>query len=47
MRITRERRAKGDDVEALCREAQRRVEMAVQMSMVSSYYDGRIEQVCN
>ena len=41
------RRAKGDDVEALCREAQRRVEMAVQMSMVSNYYDGRIEQVCN
>ncbi len=41
------RRAKGDDVEALCREAQRRVEMAVQMSMVSSYYDGRIEQSFN
>ncbi len=41
------RRAKGDDVEALCREAQRRVEMAVQMSMVSSYYDGRIEQAFN
>jgi hypothetical protein len=40
-------RAKGDDVEALCREAQRRVEMAVQMSMVSSYYDGRLDQSYN
>ncbi len=35
--------AKGDDVEALCLEAQRRVEMAVQMSMVSSYFDGRLD----
>ena len=40
-------RAKGDDIEALCREAQRRVEMAVQMSMVSTYYDGRLNQTYN
>lgn len=36
-------RARGDDIESLCREAQRRVEMAVQMSMVSTYYDGRLD----
>lgn len=36
-------RARGDDIEAICRDAQRRVEMAVQMSMVSGYYDGRLE----
>lgn len=40
-------RAKGADIESLCLEAQRRVEMAVQMSMVSSYYDGRVDAAYN
>jgi len=40
-------RAKGADIESLCLEAQRRVEMAVQMSMVSSYYDGRVDSAYN
>lgn len=40
-------RAPQSTVETLCTEAQRRVEMAVQMSMVSGYYDGRLDRAIN
>jgi|GEM_PF-3451737 len=40
-------RAKGTDIVSLCLEAQRRVEMAVQMSTMSSYYDGRVDSAYN
>ena len=40
-------RSRGADVESLCREAQWRVEMAVHMSMVSCYDDGRVDSAYN